>query len=169
MGSAIDDGAEAAANAAPEFDEFYLAHYTGAVRLARLLVDSLGVAEEIAQDAFVELFRAWARVEQPAAYLRVAVVHRARSWGRRRAIERRHAERADRDVTPDHATGNDTALVVRDALRALTQRQRAAVVLRYYEDLSESQVAEVLGCRPGTAKSLVSRGLASMRERLDDE
>jgi RNA polymerase sigma factor (sigma-70 family) len=146
------------------FDAFYEAQYVRAVRLARLLVDSLAVSEEIAQDAFVELLLAWDRIDSPAAYLRVAVVSRARSWGRRRAIERRH----EKSVSEEAGTSDaDDPLVIREALRHLTPRQRAAIVLRFYEDLTELQIAEVLRCRPGTVKSLVSRGLATMKEYLD--
>jgi RNA polymerase sigma-70 factor (sigma-E family) len=143
------------------FAAFYSTHYVRAVRVAMLLVDSRAVAEELAQDTFVEVLQAWERIDEPAAYLRVSLVNRCRSWGRRRRLEKR--QRVDDRVGPDQ----DTALVIRAALRRLTSRQRAAIVLRYYEDLTEADTARVLGCRPGTAKSLVSRGLAAMKEYLD--
>ncbi|MGH8890101.1 MAG: sigma-70 family RNA polymerase sigma factor, partial [Acidothermaceae bacterium] len=104
---------------------------------------------------------AWERLDEPAAYLRVTLVNRCRSWGRRRVLEKR--QRAEEIEEPDH----DTRLVIRDALRHLTARQRAAIVLRYYEDLTEADTARALGCRPGTAKSLVSRGLETMKEYLN--
>jgi RNA polymerase sigma factor (sigma-70 family) len=145
------------------FEAFYAAHYVRAVRVAMLLVDSRAVAEELAQDTFIEVLQTWDRIDQPAAYLRVSLVNRCRSWGRRHRLAKR--QRVDDRVGPDQ----DTALVIRAALRRLTSRQRAAIVLRYYEDLTEADTARVLGCRPGTAKSLVSRGLAAMKEYLDVE
>jgi RNA polymerase sigma-70 factor (sigma-E family) len=160
-GCAENPPAERATLAA--FATFYATHYVRSVRIAVLLVDSRAVAEELAQDAFVEVLQAWGRIDEPAAYLRVSLVNRCRSWGRRRRLEK-HQQVDDR-VGPDQ----DTALAIRAALRRLTSRQRAAIVLRYYEDLTEADTARVLGCRPGTAKSLVSRGLASMKEYLDAE
>jgi RNA polymerase sigma factor (sigma-70 family) len=90
-------------------------------------------------------------------------VNGCRSYGRRRAREHRHRVA---DVEP--VVFDAGAIAVREALQVLTPRQRAAVILRYFEDLPEREIAEVLGCRPGTVKSLLSRSIAKLKESLDD-
>jgi RNA polymerase sigma factor (sigma-70 family) len=148
----------------PGFGDVYQSHYTRLVVLARLLTGSTAVAEEIVQDAFVQLFRNWSKVDYPITYVRIAVVNLCRSYGRRRVLERRHAA-----VTGGEPVLFDaTAIAVRGALSALTPRQRAAVILRYYEDLPEREIARVLGCRPGTVKSLLARSTPKLKELLDD-
>jgi RNA polymerase sigma-70 factor (sigma-E family) len=150
---------------APAFAAVYAELYPRMVRLARLslAVGHGGGAEEIVQDAFVQLLRNWDRVESPAGWLRTAVVNGCRSAGRRRRVARRNQPSAPLPVVDDA-----DALAVRDALRSLSPRQRAAVVLRYFEDLPEREIAELLGCRPGTVKSLLARSLLRLREVLDD-
>lgn len=133
------------------------------VALARLLAGELAVAEEIVQDAYVQLYRTWSSVQYPLTYLRIAVVNGCRSHGRRRAVERRHRSPAREPVVLD-----TTAIAIRDALEVLTPRQRAAVVLRYFEDLPERDIADAIGCRPGTVKSLLSRSIAKLRRSLGD-
>jgi RNA polymerase sigma factor (sigma-70 family) len=145
------------------FESVYRAQYSRMVVLARLMTPRGSPAEEIAQDSFLQLFRRWDAVTQPLAYLRVSVVNGCRSYGRRRALERRRPS-----PQPEARDLDTVAIAVRDALDALTPRQRAAVVLRYYDDLSEREIASVLSCRPGTVKSLLSRGLRTMKEHLDD-
>jgi RNA polymerase sigma factor (sigma-70 family) len=127
------------------------------------MVGDLAVAEEIVQDAYVQLYRTWSSVQYPLTYLRIAVVNGCRSHGRRRTVERRHRSPAREPVVLD-----TTAIAIRDALEVLTPRQRAAVVLRYFEDLPERDIADALGCRPGTVKSLLSRSMAKLRRSLDD-
>jgi RNA polymerase sigma factor (sigma-70 family) len=133
------------------------------VAVARLMTGRFALAEEIVQDAFVQLYRNWGSIEYPPTYLRIAVVNGARSQGRRRATERRHPPPGPEPVVVD-----TTAIAVRDALQVLTPRQRAAVVLRYFEDLSERDIAEALGCRPGTVKSLLSRSITKLKGTLHD-
>jgi RNA polymerase sigma-70 factor (sigma-E family) len=145
------------------FDDLYRSHYARMVVLARLMTGAMAFAEEIVQDAFVQVYRNWSKIEYPTGYLRIAVVNGSRSHGRRRALARRHPEPRHEPVVFD-----GVAIAVRDALLLLTPRQRAAVVLRYFDDLPERDIAEVLGCRPGTVKSLLSRGIATLKESLDD-
>ena len=133
------------------------------VRLARLSLDGAASAEEIVQDAYVQLFQNWDHVDAPVAWLRLAVVNGCRSWGRRRQVARRHPAE-----TPPPVVDDGDALAVRDALRSLRPRQRTAVLLRYFEDLPEREIAELLGCRPGTVKSMLARSLRQLREVLDD-
>lgn len=147
------------------FDSLYRSHYPRMVVVARLTTGNLATAEEIVQDAFVQLYRRWGSVERPLGYLRIAVVHGCQSHLRRRVRERQH--RAAVSV-PEPGLADPDGVAVRDALQMLKPRQRAAVVLRYYEDLPEREIAEALGCRPGTVKSLLSRSLSALREVLHD-
>lgn len=149
---------------ADAFELLYTQSYDRLVRVARLTSADTVPAEEIVQDAFLQLYRRWSEVRDPAAYLRLAVVNGCRSWGRRRSLQRRQPVARPIEAAPD-----GEAVAVRDALRLLTPRQRAAVVLRYYEDLPEAEIAQVLGCRPGTVKSLLSRSLAKLKGALDDD
>jgi RNA polymerase sigma-70 factor (sigma-E family) len=148
-----------------EFRAVYAAHYPALVRLARLTTGSLPAAEDLVQDAFVEWCRRGGRVREPVPYLRRAVVSKCTSWVRRRRLERRHASAFDPDAGAVWPDGGD-ASAVRGALAGLTARQRAAVFLRYYLDLPEHEIADALGCRPGTVKSLLHRGLAAIRDEL---
>jgi len=130
------------------------------VKLATLTTGSVALGEEIAQDAFEQLHRNWNTVHHPRTWLRTAVINRSRDWVRRQGVERRHAPTA---TAPQSA---DEGVAMRDALKAVTPRQRAAIVLRFYEDLPETEIAVILGCRPGTVKSLLSRGLRTLRKEL---
>ncbi len=144
------------------FEGCYRRLWPGMVRLAHLVCGSEAVAEEVAQDAFLGLPQRWHEVERPEAYVRSAGLNRARTAGRRAARER-PGELPERglDLTPQTDA-------VWDLLRRLPERQRAAVVLRYYEDLPDAEVAELLGCRPATVRSLLHRALARLEEVLHD-
>lgn len=142
------------------FESVFGQRWTRMVKLATLTNGSAAVAEEIVQDAFEQLHKNWATVHQPTAWLRAAVVNRCRDWLRRRTLERRHA------VAADDLTEPDEGIAMRDALSMVTPRQRAAIVLRFYEELNEREIADLLGCRPGTVKSLLARGLQTLRKEL---
>lgn len=144
----------------PTFDDLFAERYEPMVRLAMLLVGNEAVAEELVQDAFVRVHHKWATVEHPAAYLRTAVVNACRNNRRRARLERAHARADAAAVAPPQEP-------LLDALATLNERQRVAIVLRYYEDLPEAEIAEAIGCRPGTVKSLLSRGLAQLREVIE--
>ena len=123
------------------------------------------------QDAFVKLAGRFADLRDPTRfqpYLRKTVVNLARMHYRRTRVERRYLARAGSEPRR-HAEIPDVEAYeqMKQALLALPHRQRAAIVLRYYEDLSESQIADVLRCRPGTVKSLLSRGLAALRGSVE--
>lgn len=128
-------------------------------------------AEDVVQDALYKLYLAWPRVQRvgnPVAYARRMVVNaaydgRRRPWRREVTI----ADVPDRAVADDFTTGHADRDEVLDALRALGPRQRACVVLRYYEDLSVEQTAELLGCSEGTVKSQAARGLDTLRRAID--
>jgi RNA polymerase sigma factor (sigma-70 family) len=134
------------------------------VRLAYLFTGSAEVAEDAVHDAVVAASRRWATVTTPDAYLRQAVVNQARSSHRRTGRERDKTTRLrNMAVAPPLEPAVDETWAV---LRALPDRQRQAVVLRYYEDLAYDEIGRLLGCRPASARSLVHRGLAKVEEAL---
>ena len=145
----------------PTFIELYRTQYGRMVRVAYLLTGSNDVAEELVQDAFVRVHGRVDQVDNPVGYLRAAVVNACRNFGRHAGVERRHhqSERAP-ELT-------DSPDLLADALAKLPARQRAALVLRYYLGLSETEIAAALGCRPGTVKSTTSRALAELRKVID--
>jgi RNA polymerase sigma-70 factor (sigma-E family) len=135
------------------------------VRLAHLLTGSLHTAEDVVQDAFLSTARHWSTLDKPDAYLRTAVVNGSLSAHRRSGRERDKAARLRTlasAVTVDVPELDETW----DVLRQLPDNQRAALVLRFYEDLPEAEIARLLGCRPGTVKSHIHRGLARTRKAL---
>ena len=131
------------------------------VRLAFLLTGSPDVAQDVVQDAFVSVHRAWSRVRDPPAYLRRAVVNGCTSHHRRMFRERRNR------VAPGSTIVDLGADELFDVLDTLPARQRAAIVLRYWHDLDESDIASALGCRPGTVGSLLHRAIARLREVIE--
>ncbi len=147
------------------FRQVYAEQFAVMVRLAHLTTGSRPAAEDLVQDVFLKLHQHWHDVDNPVFWLRRAVVNRCTSWVRRRVLERRHAHTAGPPSLPGLSPD---ARAVRDALAQLRPRQRAAVFLRYYLDMSESEIADALGCRPGTVKSLLHRGLAVLKESLDE-
>ncbi|GGY37927.1 RNA polymerase sigma factor [Streptomyces xanthochromogenes] len=169
-GGAYDDAR--AEESPPNLTELYLARRLDMVRLALFLVDDLPTAEDVVQDAFAALCRSYGTslhgLHDPAAYLRTAVVNAARSILRRR--------RTSRAYTPPHqgagAPVDERLLLaeenrqVLDAMALLTQRQREVLVLRYWSELTEAQIAETLGLARGTVKSTASRALDVLEKRL---
>jgi RNA polymerase sigma-70 factor (sigma-E family) len=153
--------------------DLYLSHAAGAVRLAYLLTGDRALAEDLVQDAFVRLAGRLAHLRDEGAfdaYLRRTVVNLVRSQFRRRRVERAYLERTPPESgRVDPGPDPDEREALWRALGRLPVRQRAALVLRFYEDLSERQVAEVLRCPTGTVKSLVSRGLRNLRIQIGDE
>lgn len=151
------------------FADFYREAYPPMVRVAYLIVGSQGRAEEIVQDAFVRVHARFDRLDNPAAYLRTAVVNGCRDGMRReRRLSLRlpgvHAEQER--TSDDEPTRVDDRLDLAIALAAVPARARAVLVLRYYEGLSEAEIAETLGISTGTVKSLAHRGLARLREEV---
>lgn len=154
---------------AGKLGDLYERHAPEAARLAYLVTGDRALAEDITQDAFVKMFGRFRDLRRPEAfhwYLRKTVVNLARSHFRRAKIEREYVEREGRRPAAGTPADPEERDAMWAALAGLTGRQRAAIVLRYYEDLTEAETAEVLGCRPGTVKSLVSRGLARLREEM---
>ena len=151
-------------------------HYTSLVRLATLVVGDVGLAEQLTQDAFVKLQLRWGglrRLDRAPAYLRSAVLNGARSHLRRRKVSDRFDARrtaAPAVVTPESAAlGSAENERVVSALRRLPERQREAVVLRYYLDLPEAEIAAAMGVSGGSVKSHLHRGLASLAHHLGED
>lgn len=156
-----------------DLGELYALHAPDARRLAYLITGDHAEAEDVVHEAFVRVAGRLSGLRSPEAfpaYLRRAVVNQATSRARSRRRERARVERHTRLRGPDVVAEPqlpDGELW--QSLLRLPDRQRAAIVLRYWLDLSESRVAELLGCRPGTVKSLLSRGLHAMRGMVSDE
>jgi RNA polymerase sigma-70 factor (sigma-E family) len=151
--------------------ELYRRHAPAAARLAYLLTGDRTLSEDLVQEAFVRLAGRFVDMRNPdafEAYLRRTVVNLANSHFRRLRVERAYLERQRQ--APSEARKAFPDLESRDelwqALQRLSVRQRAAIVLRFYEDLSEREIAEVLGCPPGTVKSLISRGMDALRGQV---
>lgn len=158
---------------ATDFADVFAAHHAGALRLAYLLTGDRDRADDVVAEAMAGVWRAWerGRVEHPRAYIRRAVVNVANSGFRRLRLERREAQKRSGDGRGARAHDEQTADadVVLAALRRLPERQRTAVVLRYYADLSEADTAAAMACSVGTVKSSVSRGLARLRLLVDQQ
>lgn len=144
----------------PSFMELYEQQFGAMVRLAVALTDSEAAAEDVVQEAFVRVHARWDRIDLPTAYLRRTVVNACRSVGRRATRERT----AGAQLAPVISQEADELF---DALAMLPSRQRAALVLQFYEGLSQAEIADVLGCREGTVASLVHRGLAQLRRVIE--
>ena len=152
--------------------ELYALRYRELVRLAALLVRDTPTAEEVVQDAFVAMHGGWARLrdaEKALAYLRQAVVNRSRSVLRHRTVVDKNLQKAPPDM-PSAEHGALAALersAVVAALRELPGRQREAIVLRYYADLSEAEIAAAMKISRGAVKSHTARGMAALRAALE--
>jgi RNA polymerase sigma-70 factor (sigma-E family) len=152
----------------------YGTHYRALVRLAALLVRDTATAEEVVQDSFVTMHASWRRLrdsEKALSYLRQSVVNRSRSVLRHRVVVDKNAPKPPPDV-PSAEQGAITELersAVVAALRKLPERQREALVLRYYADLTEAQIASAMGISRGAVKSHTARGMSSLRAVLEPE
>ena len=149
--------------------DLYEREYLPLVRLASLLLDDRGSCEEVVQDAFVRALAAWGTIRDPAkapAFLRSAVLNGARSRLRRRLVVLRHPPDPARAVTsPEGATVRHQLVI--GELRRLPTRQREALALRYFLDLSEAEIADTLGISAGSVKTHVHRGLETLARRLE--
>lgn len=153
--------------------QLYAAHWRELVRLATMLVRDQGTGEDVVQDAFVAMHGRWSRLRDPdkaLAYLRQAVVNRSRSVLRHRVVVDRHLRSTTAgDVTVDGpALAGSRREAVLTGLAQLSERQREVLVLRYYLDFSEAQIADALGISRGAVKAHAHRGSAALRDLLGD-
>jgi RNA polymerase sigma-70 factor (sigma-E family) len=146
-----------------EFIEWVAGHQRQLLRSAYLLTGDLQRAQDLVQEALVKVALRWPRLRSgnPAAYARTIIVHDNISWWRR---YRRELTSATPGEAPQLSTDPEAALVVRRALDRLTPRQRAVVVLRHFDDLSERETAQILGVNVGTVKSTNATALARLRD-----
>jgi RNA polymerase sigma-70 factor (sigma-E family) len=155
------------------FAEFAAARARALHRAAYLMVGEPQLAQDLVQEALTKTYVAWPRLRDPhnaEAYCRKAITTTAISWFRRKGWDN---ERPTENLPEGVLVGHDTAIADQDrlwrALQTLPQRQRAALVLRYFDDLTEAQTADAMGCAVGTVKSQVSAGLAKLRAQLGDD
>jgi RNA polymerase sigma-70 factor (sigma-E family) len=150
--------------------ELYVAYASDSIRLAFLLTGDRALAEDLVQDAFVRLVGRLRHLREPTAfwvYLRRTIVNLATSHFRHRRVERTYLERLAAAPSSIVNVNDPLDETMHRVLLGLPKRQRAAIVLRFYEDLSDVQTAAVLQCSPGTVRSLVSRGMKTLREELE--
>jgi RNA polymerase sigma-70 factor (sigma-E family) len=154
--------------------EIYLGEYRSLVRLAVLLLHDVPTAEEVVQEAFIAMHSGWRRLrdtEKALSYLRQAVVNRSRSVLRHRTVVDKNAPKH----VPDEPSAEAGAIMLLErsavisALRGLPDRQREAIVLRYYADLSEADIAATMGISKGAVKSHTARGMAALKSVLEQE
>lgn len=142
------------------FDALFSRERSGMVRLASMITGSVGIGEEIVQEAFLRLHERWAEVENPVGFLRTVVTNLARSEARRVRMQRR------KPIPLVLSVGDPEIDETWTAVCRLPARQRAVLALRYYADLPEVEIARILGCRLGTVKSAHHRALVKLREAL---
>ena len=143
------------------FVGLYQAQFPQMVRVAWLIVGSAALAEDIVQDAFLRVSRRYDTIDRPEAYLRTAVVNGCRN-------ELRRLRRLSPAPPPDSLVDDPELATIFDALASLNGRQRAVLVLRYVDDRSDEDIADLLGVRRSTVRSLVRRSLAALRETLQE-
>ena len=157
-----------------EVAELFASEYGGLVRMAWLLLGDHGASEEVVQDAFVKLHSGWRRVREPEkapAWLRSAVLNGARSRLRHQRVRGRHLEPVPQPVPSPEAgaIASDEHRRVVAALRRLPARQREALVLKFYLELSEAETAAAMAVSTGSVKTHVHRGLAALQATLGAE
>ena len=154
-------------------DELYRLHFVDMLRLAYLMTGDRASAEDIVQEAFVRVAGRFVELRNPDAfgpYLKKTVINLCRKQFRRNKVERAYADREARQSVASTSQPDVPAQqAIRAALLRLSPRQRAALVLRFYGDLAEREIAEALGCRPGTVKSLIARGIEALRAEIGSE
>lgn len=147
-----------------EFEEFVHARSTALLRTAYLLTRDHALAEDLVQSALTRAWFAWSRIEgHPEAYVRRILFNTFASWWRRKWNGEHATEELPEPGTPDGTGASDTGHDLWQAMDRLPRRQRAVVVLRYFEDLTEVETAHLLGCSVGTVKSQTSKALAKLR------
>ena len=154
-----------------EFTAFVAAAWPGLYRTAYLLLGDHGLAEDLVQTALAKTYASWGRVrhvEAASGYARTVLVNTATSWFRRRSW-RRDLPTASLPEVADHVADPTHRPSVLAALAHLAPRQRAVIVLRFYDDLSVAETAEALGCTEGTVKSQTHDALRRLRTLLDDD
>jgi RNA polymerase sigma-70 factor (sigma-E family) len=150
----------------PAFSDYVLARSRALLRTAYLLTGNQADAEDLVQSALAKTYLAWDRIADRNAldgYVRRAMVNTHISWWRRRRLDEFPTDDLPDQAVADHAVNSDMQESLRRAIDRLPQRMRAAVMLRYYDDMTEAEIAQALGISLGTVKSTVSRAVARLR------
>jgi RNA polymerase sigma-70 factor (sigma-E family) len=155
------------------FEEFAAARLGVLLRFAAVLTGDRALAEDVVQEVLIRAHGRWAaiaRLDRPEAYVRKMVVNEYLSWRRRswRLVPSGSGTDVDARLTADPAVDHAERAAILAELTRLPRRQRAVLVLRYYEALSDAEIAEVLGCAPGTVRGYASRALATLRVEAAD-
>lgn len=153
-----------------DFRDFVLSRGRSLLRSAYLLTGNLADAEDLVQSALAKTYQAWDRIEDRNAldgYVRRAMVNTHISWWRRRRLDEYPTDDIPDRPVADSSGSSDLHDTLQRAIDRLPQRMRAAVVLRFFEDMTEAEVADVLGVSQGTVKSTVSRAVAKLRTDAD--
>ena len=148
------------AKVATSFSDFYEAEMPGQVRRAAMMTGSTDLAHDLVHDAFVEIYRRWDSLDTPGPYLNRSVLNRCRDAGRTRTRRARLSGR----VRPETAAWDQEPIA--DLLDGLPFNQRAVIVLRFYVGLSNVEIAEALGCPPGSVGPWITRALEQLRKEM---
>lgn len=153
------------------FEEFAAEWMPGVLRFAAVLADDRATAEDLAQEVLIRAYSRWDRIgclDRPELYVRKMVLNEFLGWRRRssRQIPAESAALEPASPAPDHAQEYTEREALLAELSKLPRRQRAVLVLRYYEDRGDTEIAELLGCSPGTVRSHASRALAALRVEM---
>jgi RNA polymerase sigma factor (sigma-70 family) len=164
MGTSSRSESGVPTDADARFADLFAVERDGMVRLASLLVDSVAIAEEVVQEAFISVREKWEGVDRPGAYLRTSVVNGCSAVLRRRAIEDRF--QTVRSAQPEIVDLPIHLFELRAALDCLTGRQRFVIVLRYFADASDHEIAQLMEVRSATVRSLRRRAFSILRKEL---
>jgi RNA polymerase sigma-70 factor (sigma-E family) len=153
------------------FEEFAATRMPGVLRFAGVLTGDRATAEDLAQEVLIRAYSRWDRIgclDRPEFYVRKMMLNEFLSWRRRssRQIPATGTALEPATITPDHAQEYTEREALLAEVGKLPRRQRAVLVLRYYEGLSDTEIAEVLGCTPGTVRGYASRALAALRVQI---
>jgi RNA polymerase sigma-70 factor (sigma-E family) len=156
------------------FEEFAATRLPALLNFAAVLAGDRAIAEDLAQDVMIRAYSRWDRIgglDQPELYVRKMILNEFLSWRRRswRLIPAADAGAGRGSAAPDHAQEYSERDALLGELGKLPRRQRAVLVLRYYEDRPDAEIAELLGCAPGTVRGYASRALAALRVELSQE
>jgi RNA polymerase sigma-70 factor (sigma-E family) len=154
------------------FEEFAATRMPAVLRFAAVLAGDRAIAEDVAQEVLVRAYSRWDKIgclDQPEFYVRKMILNEFLSWRRRslRQVPAGSAAGEPASTAPDHAQLYTERQALLAELGKLPRRQRAVLVLRYYEDRDDAEIAELLGCTPGTVRGYASRGLAALRVELN--
>jgi RNA polymerase sigma-70 factor (sigma-E family) len=156
------------------FEEFAATRLPAVLRFAGVLTADRALAEDVVQEVLIRASKRWDQLEtldHPELYVRKMIVNEYLSWRRRtwRLLPKGTGTEVDDRVTPDHAGQHAERDALLSELAKLPRRQRAVLVLRYYQGLSDAEIADVFGCAPGTVRGYASRALAALRVELSQE